>query len=240
LEQGHSVNRKAKASVPGARRHFRQPSPGAGAGSGIILFQTPGNPETLVKLYYAPGACSLADHIVAAEGGLPLELEKVDLKTHTTETGADYKAINPKGYVPALTLDDGGLLTENVAILAYLGDKAGLMPGGIDRYHALEWIGFLNSEIHKSFGPLFGKAPEPEEDKARRKIRDRLELVEKKLSGDYLMGGRFSPPDAYLFVMLRWCEKMGIDLSGLPRLSAFKDRMQARPGVARALKEEGL
>jgi glutathione S-transferase len=193
-----------------------------------------------MKLYYAPGACSLADHIVAAEGGLKLELEKVDLRSHTTESGADFRAINPKGYVPALLLDDGALLTENVALLPFLGDKAGLMPDGIGRYRVLEWIGFLNSELHKSFGPLFGNAPEPEAGKARQKIRDRLALVEKGMAGDYLMGDRFTPPDAYLFVMLRWCEKMGVDLSGLPRIAAFKARMQSRPGVIQALKEEGL
>lgn len=193
-----------------------------------------------MKLYYAPGACSLADHIVAAEGGLKLDLEKVDLKSHTTESGADFMAINPKGYVPALVLDDGSLLTENVALLAYLGDRAGLMPDGIGRYRVLEWIGFLNSEVHKSFGPLFHNAPQGEAEKARARIRNRLALVEKDMAGDYLMGGRFTPPDAYLFVMLRWCEKMGVDLSGLPRILALKARMEARPGVMQALKEEGL
>ena len=193
-----------------------------------------------MKLYYAPGACSLADHIVAAEGGAALDLEKVDLKTHTTEAGADYRKINPKGYVPALELDDGTLLTENTAILAYLGDRLGLMPEGMARYRALEWIGFLNSEIHKSFGPLFQKAADDEAQKARKKIRKGLALIEERLSGDYLVGDAFSPPDAYLFVMLRWCEKMGVDIGDLPRLVAFKQRMQSRPAVRRALAEEGL
>lgn len=193
-----------------------------------------------MKLYYAPGACSLAGHIVAAEGGLPLDLEKVDLKTHTTASGADYRAINPKGYVPALGLDDGSLLTENGAILPFLGDKAGSMPGGMAHYHALEWIGFINSEVHKNFSPLFQGATDDAAAKARKKIADRLALAEKALSGDYLMGAQFSPPDAYLYVMLRWCAKMGIELSGMPRLEAFKRRMEARPGVARALQEEGL
>lgn len=193
-----------------------------------------------MKLYYSPGACSLAGHIVAAEGGLPLDLEKVDLKNHTTETGADYYKINPKGYVPALGLDDGSLLTENVAILPFLGDEAGLMPKtGMARYHALEWVGFINSELHKSFAPLFhGKSEEAAG--ARKKIRARLELVEGKLTGDYLAETGFSAPDAYLFAILRWCEKMGVDLTGLPRLSAFKRRMESRDGVRQALKEEGL
>lgn len=193
-----------------------------------------------MKLYYSPGACSLAAHIVAVEGRLPLDLERVDLKTHTTETGADYRKINQKGYVPALGLDDGSLLTENGAILPFLGDKTGVMPDGLSRYHTLEWIGFINSEIHKSFGPIFQGGSDADVAKANEKIRSRLKLVEERLHGDYLMGANFSPPDAYLFVMLRWCEKNGIDLSRLPRLVALKSRMQSRPGTSRALSEEGL
>lgn len=193
-----------------------------------------------MKLYYAPGACSLADHIVAVEGGLKLELEKVDLKTHTTESGVDFCKINPKGYVPALFLDEGTLLTENVAILSYLGDKAALMPSGIGRYHALEWIGYINSEIHKSFSALFQGGSDDAVAKAKEKIRKRLGLVEGRLTGEYLMGEDFSPPDAYLFVMLRWCEKSDIDLGGTPHLTAFKARMNARPGVMKAPREEGL
>jgi len=194
-----------------------------------------------MKLYYSPGACSLAGHIVAVEGGLALELEKVDLKTHTTETGQDFYAINPKGYVPTLKLDNGSILAENAAVLPFLGDKTGAMPQeGMDRYHALEWIGFINSEIHKSFAPLFHGADDQTKAKAKEKILGRLKLVEDRLTGDYLMGSRFTPPDAYLFVMLTWCKKMHIDVSGLPRLSAFKVRMDTRDGVQKALKEEGL
>src|SRR3954462_11804785 len=124
-----------------------------------------------MKLYYSPGACSLAGHIVAAEGGLALDLEKVDLKTHKTEGGEDFYAINPKGYVPTLKLDDGSILAENAAVLPFLGDKAGSMPKeGMDRYHALEWIGFINSELHKSFSPLFHGAPEEYQAKMKEKI----------------------------------------------------------------------
>ncbi|HVZ28049.1 MAG TPA: glutathione binding-like protein [Rhizomicrobium sp.] len=193
-----------------------------------------------MKLYYSPGACSLAGHITAVEGGLKLDLEKVDLKSHTTETGHDFRAINPKGYVPALALDDGSLLTENGAILPYLGDKTGLMPEGIARYRALEWIGYINSELHKAFAPLFGNGSDDAKEKAKSRIVMRLRLVEERLTGDYLFGKDFSPPDAYLFVILRWCGKMGLDLSGMPRLAAFKARMEQRPGVKRALEEEGL
>ncbi|MBV9549646.1 MAG: glutathione S-transferase family protein [Alphaproteobacteria bacterium] len=193
-----------------------------------------------MKLYYAPGACSLADHIVAVEGGLTLDLEKVDLKAHITESGVDFRKINPKGYVPALELDDGSLLTENSAILAFLGDQAGLMPEGMDRYRALEWIGYISTEIHKSFGPLFHDSAQEVKTKAKDKIRQRLQLAEEKLSGGYLLGGKFSPPDAYLFVMLRWCDKNKIDLAAMPRLTAFKARMENRAGVSKALKQEGL
>ena len=191
-----------------------------------------------MKLYYAPGACSLASHIVGCEGGLALDLEKVDLKTHRTEGGEDYRALNPKGYVPALRLDDGALLTENVALLPFLGDKCGLMPDGMARYRALEWLGYISSELHKSFAPLFGGAADAAKAEAKKDIQSRLALIEQKLEGDYLMGA-FSVPDAYLYVILRWCAKTEIALPG-PRLAAFKARMEGRPGVQKALKEEGL
>jgi glutathione S-transferase len=193
-----------------------------------------------MKLYYAPGACSLAGHITATEGGLPLSLVKVDLRTHKTETGQDFFALNAKGYVPALGLEDGGLLTENAAILPFLGDKTGSMPDGMNRYRALEWIGYIGTELHKNFGPLFGAPSDEVKAKAKAAIQKRLALVEERLTGDYLLGAKFSPPDAYLFVILRWCAGMGVDISGLPRLIAFKARMEQRKGVQQALKEEGL
>ena len=193
-----------------------------------------------MKLYYAPGACSLASHIVGSEGGLKLELEKVDLKEHKTESGQDFYGINPKGYVPALALDDGSVLTENVALLTFLGDKADLTPKGADRYRLLEWLAFITSEVHKSFGPLFAQAPDDIAAKAREKILKRLGFIEERMAGGYLMGAAFSPADAYLYVMLRWCEKMGIDTVALPRLTAFKARMAARPGVRAALTAEGI
>jgi len=193
-----------------------------------------------MKLYYAAGACSLASHIVASEGGLKLHLEKVDLKEHRTESGEDFYAVNAKGYVPALKLEDGAMLTENVALLTYLGDKAGLTPKGDERYRLLEWLAFITSEIHKSFSPLFQGASDDAAAKAREKILGRLGFIEERLKGDYLMGAAFGPADAYLYVMLRWCEKMGIDIGKLPRLTAFKARMVARPGVRAALQAEGI
>jgi glutathione S-transferase len=187
------------------------------------------------------GACSLASHIVAAEGGIKLELEKADLKEHRTETGADFTAINPKGYVPALKLDDGTLLTENIALLTYLGDAAGLTQKmGIERYRLLEWLAFITSEIHKSFVPLFQQAPNDVEERARANILTRLGFVGKRLTSDYLMGAHFGPADAYLYVMLRWCEKMGIDTTALPKLMDFKTRMAQRPRVRSALEAEGI
>ncbi len=194
-----------------------------------------------MKLCYSPGACSLAGHIVAAEGGLALELEKVDLKTHKTEGGEDFYAINPKGYVPTLKLDDGSILTENAAVLPFLGDKTGAMPqDGMDYYRAMEWIGFVNSELHKSFAPLFHGAPDDQKAKAKEKILGQLKLIEDRLTGDYLMGTAFTPGDAYLFVILRWAKGLHIDLSGMPRITAFKARMEGRAGVHKAMKEEGL
>jgi len=194
-----------------------------------------------MKLYYSPGACSMAGHIVAAEGGLVLELEKVDLKTHKTEGGEDFYAINPKGNVPTLKLDDGSILAENAAVLPFLGDKTGIMPRtGTDYYHALEWIGFVNSVLHRNFSPLFQGAPDDQKAKAKEKILGGLKLVEGALTSDYLMGNAFTPADAYLFVVLRWARNMQIDLSHLPRVTAFKTRMEARPAVQKAMQEEGL
>jgi glutathione S-transferase len=193
-----------------------------------------------MKLFYAPGACSLASHIVASEGGISLALDKVDLKEHRTESGADFYGINPKGYVPALQLDDGSILTENVALLMYLGDKAGLTHQGIERYRLLEWLAFITSEIHKSFSPLFQKSPDDIVAAAKAKILKRLAFVEQRFAGDYLMGHGFCPADAYLYVMLRWCAKMDVNMASLAKLTAFKARMEKRPGVSAALAAEGI
>lgn len=194
-----------------------------------------------MKLYYSPGACSLAAHIVAIEGGLDIVLEKVDLKTHRTAAGVNFMTINPKDYVPTLELNDGAILTENTAILPFLGDLTGLMPAdGMARYRALEWIGYITSELHKAFTPLFHGGSDEEKAEAKEQILLRLGFVEDKLSGDWLMGEKFSAPDAYLFVILRWARTMHLDLSSLPHLLAFKARMEARPTVQKALTEEGL
>ena len=194
-----------------------------------------------MKLYYSPGACSLAAHIVAIEGGLDVALEKVDLKTHRTESGVNFMTINAKDYVPALALEDGALLTENTAILPYLGDRTGLMPAeGLARYRVLEWLGYITSELHKAFTPLFHGGSEHEKTEAREQILLRLGFIEDALTGDWLMGDQFSVADPYLFVILRWSRTLHLDLSSMPHLLAFKARMETRPAVQKALAEEGL
>ncbi len=199
-----------------------------------------------MKLYYSPAACSLSPHIVAEEAGIPLDLVRVDLKEHKTADGEDFYNVNPKGYVPALRLDSGETLTEGPAIVQYLADQkpaSNLLPkeGTIARYHAIEWLAFINSELHKTFGPLFGGQLSPDAQKAtKEKIVKRFEYVEGQLKTDYLMGGTFMVPDAYMFVMLNWARFMQIDVSGLPKLTAYFARIGARPKVLAALKAEGL
>ena len=199
-----------------------------------------------MKLYYAPGACSLSPHIVAVEAGIPLDLEKVDLKTHKTESGEDFYAVNPKGYVPALRLDDGSVLTEGPVIVQYLADKKAetkLAPpnGTLERYHLMEWLTFINSEIHKSFAPLFGNGSDDAKADAKEKIGKRFEYVDKQLSGkQFIMGDDFTVADAYFFVMLTWAHHMKIDLKNYPNVRGFFDRVSKRPGVHQAMKDEGL
>ncbi len=195
-----------------------------------------------MKLYYAPGACSLASHIALRELGLPFEAVAVSLARKTTRAGADYHAINPKGYVPALELDDGGgVLTEGPAILQYLADlnpAAGLAPanGTLERYRLQEWLGFINSEIHKLFGPLFDRsAPEPAKAAARAAIARRFDYVEAACRGrEYLLGDRFTVADAYLYTVLSWTGKVGIELTTWPALAAYHARIRERPAVRAA------
>ena len=200
-----------------------------------------------MKLYYAPGACSLAPHIVAREAGLRLDLEKVDLKRGKTESGAAFADINPKGYVPALALDDGEVLTEVSALVQYLADQApqaGLVPaaGTIERYRLLEWLGFISTEIHKGFGPLWNaEAPEAAKIIARNNLAKRFAWLDQRLArGPYLMGERFSVADAYLFTVANWTNFHAIDLKPYPNLKAYMDRVGARPKVRDALVAEGL
>ena len=199
-----------------------------------------------MQLYYTPGACSLSPHIIAREAGIPVTLEKVDLKTHKTAEGEDYYAVNPKGYVPALKLDDGSTLTEGPAIVQYLADQkpqSGLAPpnGTFARYKLQEWLTFINGEIHKSFGVLFGNPSDAERRQAIEKISKRFAYVEKELGGKpFLTGDSFTVADAYFFVMLTWAHKFRLDLSQYPKLETYFARVKARPKVIEAMKEEGL
>lgn len=199
-----------------------------------------------MKLYYSPGACSQAAHIILHEAGLPHSSESVDLKAKRTASGADYWAVNPKGAVPALDLGEIGVLTENGAVLQYLGDKSGretLLPSsGIGRYHVIEMVSYLSSDVHKSFGALWNPASsEDAKQAARDMVGKKFDFLEKALDGhDYLMGGTMSIADPYLFAMLGWTKMHGIDLARWPNLTAFRKRMEERPTVRTVLKAEGL
>ncbi len=193
-----------------------------------------------MKLYYSPGACSLADHIALHEAGLSFEHERVDLKTGRTEHDGDYAAINPKGYVPALTLDSGETLSENIAILDWITQQAPqLAPGGtMGRTHLLEALAYISTEIHKGFKPFFSGASEDEKAKAGATITKRLAYLSDTMVGEYLFGPDLSVADCYLFVMLLWARKNGV--STTPDLDAFRDRMAIRPAVQTAMRHEGL
>jgi glutathione S-transferase len=200
-----------------------------------------------MKLYYSPGACSLAPHIVAREAGLPVSLEKVDLATRTTETGAAFQSINPKGYVPALALEDGGVLTEVAALLQYLADRApqaALIPphGTLERYRVIEWLTFISSEIHKGFGPLWSPGtPEATRAATLEKLSRRFALLDEHLAGrPYLTGDAFTVADAYLFTVVSWSPILSVDLAPFPNLRAYLQRIAARPAVRQALSAEGL
>jgi len=200
-----------------------------------------------MKLYYSPGACSLSPHIVAREAGIPVELQKVSTKDKTMEGGGDYWQVNGKGYVPALQLDDGSLLTEGPAIVQYLADRkpeSNLAPksGTIERYRVQEWLNFITAEIHKGFSPLF-RPNTPEEYKtiSKENLAKRFDWLDKQLAGkDYLTGKTFTVADAYLFVVAGWTKPTGIDLSRWPNLAAFHARVAARPKVKEAMLAEGL
>jgi glutathione S-transferase len=194
-----------------------------------------------MKLYYSPGACSLADHIALHEVGLPFELAKVDLKTHKLEDGRSYLEVNPKGAVPALQFDDGEVLTENVALLSYIADqKPSTIPAGSrGRYRLLEMLAFLASELHKAFHPLFDpQSTEHEKKDARQTVERKLEIAAQTFKGPFLFGAQPTVADAYLFVMLTWAEKQKLAIP--EALEAFAGRMRERHPVRLALKHEGL
>ena len=200
-----------------------------------------------MKLYYSPGACSLSPHIALLEAGLPYDLVKVDLKAKKLENGDDYLKVNPKGQVPALGLDSGELVTEGPVIVQMIADKASaknLAPArdSAERYKLQEWLNFITTELHKNFSPLFQPAiPDEVKNFFKDRIKGKFKYTDSKLAGqDYLMGKQFTVADGYLFVMLKWAERTGMDLSEFKNLMAFNDRVAARPNVQAALKMEGL
>ena len=200
-----------------------------------------------MKLYYSPGACSLSPHIILNEGGFRFDKERVDLASKKTETGADYAAINPDGYVPALLLDDGQVLTEGPAIIQYLADRVPekkLAPplGTLERYRLMQWLNFISTELHKGFSPLFHpQAPEEWKAVVAAQLGRRLSTVSRQLEGkDWLLGEDFTVADAYLFTVLSWGRHVGIELEQWPVLQTYQGRVSVRPAVQSALKEEGL
>jgi glutathione S-transferase len=201
-----------------------------------------------MKLFYLPGTCSLAPHIVAREAGLPFDLVKVDRVTKRTELGTDYLALNPKGYVPALELDAGGVLTEGQVISQYLADRvpeAGLVPaaGTPERYRTQEWLAYIGTEIHKGYSPLF-KQPALEgaaREAVLANLGHRYALIEAQLAKTpFLTGPRFGIADAYLFTVTRWAAAVKLDLTPFPHLVAFQRTVSERPAVQAALAAEGL
>jgi glutathione S-transferase len=197
-----------------------------------------------MKLYYAPGACSLAVHIALREAGQPPQLIRVDLAKRSTENGGDFDKVNPRGYVPVIELDDGTVHTEAAALLQWIGESHSLLPahGSPMRMEALGWLAFVATELHKGFGPLFNPATGPAAREATvTKLLHRFGSVEQHLARrDWLAGHGFSVVDAYAFAILGWGQLFKLDLSPFPCVQAYLQRIAQRPAVLAALKAEGL
>jgi glutathione S-transferase len=221
-------------------------------GGGIVPFSPTlyNNGGHTMKLYYSPGACSLAPHIALREAGVDVALEKVDLKAHVTSDGTDFYGINPKGYVPVVELKDGSVLTEGVAMMQYIADQhphAKLAPanGTMERYRLQEWLNYITSELHKGIGAFFNPLLQGELAVAfKGNVTRRLKLVDDHLAkhGPFLMGKDFTIADAYLFTVLRWTgiPALKLDLSQFPAIVAFKEAVAKRPAVQAALAAEGI
>ncbi|WP_103255912.1 glutathione transferase GstA [Tabrizicola aquatica] len=198
-----------------------------------------------MKLYYSPGACSLASHITLAEAGVPFTAEKVDIRAKRTETGADFAAINPRGAVPALDLGNGEVLTEGVAIMQHVMDSAapGALPaaGTLARARLTEALNYVAAEVHKTYSPFFYGIEGEAKDKQMSLLDARLQVVEDRLATrDWLAGDAYTPADAYLFTVTNWSAHVGHDLAKFPRITALRAKVAARPAVQQALKAEGL
>ncbi|SEH10747.1 glutathione S-transferase [Sphingopyxis sp. YR583] len=193
-----------------------------------------------MKLYYCPWACSLAAHIALFEAGVPFENESVDIRTKVTESGADFNSVTRKGYVPALQLDNGEVVTENIAVLDYL---AGVYPqfgvaGPLGRTRLVEALAYISTELHKSFKPYWHNGTDEQKTVASAYIQARMRLLGDTIKGDYLFGDQPTVADFYLFVNTRWAERFGIEIP--PAIAAIHDRLNARPAVQATLKAEGL
>lgn len=199
-----------------------------------------------MKLYYSPGACSLASHIVLSETGKPFSIERADIRAKKTETGADFLAVTPRGAVPVLELDNGEILGEGVAIMQYVADSLtpGTLPaaGTLGRARLQEMLNFVSTEVHKTYSPFFRGIEGAARDAQIALLDSRLQLVEARLGDgrDWLLGASFTPADAYLFTVTNWSGSLKHDLSALPNLLAWRDRVAARPAVQAAMKAEGL
>ena len=200
-----------------------------------------------MKLYYAPAACSQAPHIAAREAGLAIELAKVEFPSKRTADGESLYDVNPKGAVPTLKLDDGDVLTENAVILQYIADRASGSPlaipaSGAERWHFLEWLNFIATELHKGFGPLWNPAtPEEYKQATREALAKKFDYLQERIGdGPYILGDRFSILDAYAFPVLNWTRFHGIDIERWPGLAAYLQRIAARPAVQDVLRAEGL
>jgi glutathione S-transferase len=199
-----------------------------------------------MKLYYAPGACSLAPHIAAAEAGVPVDLVKVDIRAKKLEDGGDYLQVNPKGAVPALGLDEGGVLTENAVVMQYIAERAPgseLVPAsGLARWRLLELLNYIGTEVHKGFGPLWNPSTSPEaREAAISNLSKKFDFLEKQLGdGPYLTGQAFTIADAYAFAVLSWTGHLKVPFDRWPKLQAYMGRVAQRPAVQAALRAEGL
>jgi glutathione S-transferase len=193
-----------------------------------------------MKLYYSPGACSLAGHIALREAGIPFDSERVDLKSKLTASGADFNRINPKGYVPALMLDDGEVVTENLAVLDYIATQAPSLglAGPLGRTRLLEGLAYISTELHKAYKPFFIGASDAEKAKVGKAITNRMQYLADTIDGDYLFGDKPSVADFYLFVTLLWAEKFGVMVPA--PLLVLRDRLEGRQAVQAAMRAEGL
>jgi glutathione S-transferase len=200
-----------------------------------------------MQLYFSPGACSLASHITAREAGIAVDLKRADTKTKKLADGSDYFAVNSKGAVPALQLDNGQVLTEGVAIMQYLADQkpeSGLVPkaGTLERYRVLEWLNYITSEIHKSYSPLWSPTTDAKvKEYAQANLEKKLDWTNQQLAGrKYLTGDTFTIADAYLYTVINWSYFLNLGLDKWPALKEFHARVAARPAVQAALEAEGL